>query len=385
MKRVTILSSADPRQKRGLQVVALTHAKSLRKYGYETVLYCPSLKYESYELEGVPVYTFAFQRRSSSVLNFVTMMDNCWRGWKRHFGKQEPDILHGHDYMTYYFLSKYLSKKVNKIFTVHDPMIYHHKMLGRLPQEPSLKEKMMTHIENSVYARSSKIHCISEYTLVRIADKEALASKLRIVPDWIDMDKFILPVDKGKERLKLGFGSNNFVIYTLRGLQARMGIGNLIQAFKLFKDSIPGAKLIIGGDGPLRNELEELARSLNISDSVTFLGYVPEDEVIKRYQAADIFIMPSIDGEGFGLPVLESMACGTPVLASPSCALPEVLSGKRARLFAGILPEDIAAGIMAFHRLWQVNGIDANAERQYVLDHFAEDNIIKLILDDYEP
>jgi len=384
MKRVTILSSADPRQKRGLQVVALTHAKSLRKYGLETVLFCPSTQYESFELEGVPVYTFAFQRRSSSLLNFATMMNNCWRGWKGHFGKQEPDILHGHDYMTYYFLSNYLSKKVNKIFTVHDPMIYHHRMLGRLPQGSSLKARMMTHIENTVYARSSKIHCISEYTRIRIANKEALASKLKIVSDWIDIDEFVPPVNKTQERLKFGFGSNDFVIYTLRGLQARMGIGNLIQGFKLIKDDIPCAKLIIGGKGALRNELEELVRSLDISDSVTFLGYVPEDEVVPRYQAADVVIMPSIDGEGFGLPVLESMACGTPVLATPTCALPEVLSGKRERLFSGIFPENIAAGIMSFYRHWQANGIDENVERQYVLDHFAEDKLIKLILDDYK-
>lgn len=384
MKTVTILSSADPRQKRGLQVVALTHAKSLRKYGFETVLFCPSPQYESYELEGVPVYTFAFQRRSSSVLNFITMMHNCWRGWKGHFGNREPDILHGHDYMTYYFLSRYLSGKVNKIFTVHDPMIYHHRMLNRLPPGSSLKERMMTHIENTVYARSTKIHCISEYTRIRIADKEALAPKLKIVPDWVDMDKFVLPVSKSQARLELGFRSDDFVIYTLRGLQARMGIGNLIEGFKLIKDSIPGAKLIIGGKGPLRNELEALARRLAIADSVTFLGYVPEDEVVKRYQAADVVIIPSLDGEGFGLPVLESMACGTPVLATPACALPEVLSGKRERLFSGVGPGNIAAGILSFYRVWQAGGIVADAERQYVLDRFAEDRIISLILADYE-
>ena len=45
MQRVAILSSADPRQKRGLQVVALEHAKTLRKYGFETLIFCPSLLY----------------------------------------------------------------------------------------------------------------------------------------------------------------------------------------------------------------------------------------------------------------------------------------------------------------------------------------------------
>ena len=383
MKKITILSSADPRIKRGLQVVALTHAKSMRKRGFDAVVYCPSDKYESFELEGVPVYTFAFQRRNSAMLNFATMMSNCWNGWSNHFGKQEPDVLHGHDYMTYYFLTQYLSGKVKKIFTVHDPMIYHHRMLGTLPRGWSLKEKMMTHIENSVYARSEKIHCISDYTRVRITNHEALASKIRIVPDWIDMDIFVLPVNRELVRSEVVPNPNDFNIYTLRGLQSRMGLDNLIQAFSLLKDRIPHAKLVIGGKGPLRSELEQLAKDLGLSDSVTFLGYVPDDEVVKRYQAADVVIMPSIDGEGFGLPVLEAMACGTPVLATPICAFPEVLSGKRERLFSGILPEDVASGIMSFYRLWKEKGIDANAERNYVLDHYSEKNIMNLILEDY--
>lgn len=384
MQRVAILSSADPRQKRGLQVVALEHAKTLRKYGFETLIFCPSLQCESYEMEGVPVYTFAFRRQGHSAFNFIRMIFNCWRGWKKHFGDQEPDVLHGHDYMTYYFLSFYLSEKVKKIFTVHDPMVYHHKMLKRLPEKPSLKEKMMAHIENAVYARSMKIHCISEYTRERIANKEALAAKLKIVPDWIDMDKFVLPVDRDAVRRKFAYGETDFIIYTLRGLQERMGIGNLIQAFKSLKGRIPGAKLVIGGKGPLRGELEALACRLELGGDVTFLGYVPDEEVVLRYQAADVFIMPSLDGEGFGLPVLEAMACGTPVLASPTCALPEVLQGKPERLFAGVLPEDIAAGIASFHNSWRESSVNGVVERQYVLAHFAEDTIVKLLLEDYQ-
>ena len=133
MKKIAILSSADPRIKRGLQVVALTHAKSMRKYGLDAVIFCPSEKYEAYELEGVPVYTFAFTKGRYSALNFVRMMVACWRGWTKHFGGKEPDVLHGHDPMTYYFLSQYLSRNVRKIYTVHDPFIYHHRMLGTLP------------------------------------------------------------------------------------------------------------------------------------------------------------------------------------------------------------------------------------------------------------
>lgn len=383
VKRIVILSSADPRIKRGLQVVALTHAKSMRKYGLDAVIFCPSEKYEAYELEGVPVYTFAFTKGRYSALNFVKMMVACWRGWTKHFGEKEPDVLHGHDPMTYYFLSQYLSQNVRKIFTVHDPFIYHHRMLGTLPSGMSLKEKMMTHIENMDYAKSAKIHCISEYTRIRIVNRESLKEKIRIVPDWIDMDLFVLPADRSSVRTELAIAPHEFIIYTLRGLQARMGLGNLIQAFSQLSARLPHARLIIGGKGALRSELERQAQELGVAGRVTFLGYVPDAEVVKRYQVADVVIMPSLDGEGFGLPVLEAMACGTPVLATPVCALPEVLHGKRERLFSGIDPEDIASGILKFHQLWQEGKINANAERNYVLEHYSEAVILRTILDDF--
>lgn len=384
MKKIVILSSADPRIKRGLQVVALTHAKSLRNRGYDAVLYCPSAHYEAYVLEGVPVYTFAFQKGRYSMVNFAKMLYSCWRGWRMHFGKQEPDVLHGHDPVTYFFLAQYLSRNVRKIFTVHDPFVYHHRMLGTLRSGGSLKEKMMTYIENKIYEHSAMIHCISEYTRIRIVHHEELAFKIRIVHDWVDMETFVLPGNKELVRSEFAIAPQEFIIYTLRGLQARMGLGNLIQAFSLLKESIPCARLIIGGKGALRNELEQMVNKLGMADVVTFLGYVPDEEVVKRYQAADVVIMPSIDGEGFGLPVLEAMACGTPVLATPACALPEVLSGKKERLFSGLLPADIAAGILAYYQLWLNGKIDAREERSYVLANFSEASILKLILDDYK-
>ncbi len=383
MKKVVILSSADPRIKRGLQVVALTHAKSMRKYGLDAVIYCPSEKCEAFEVEGVPVYTFAYTKSPYSSLNFVAMLLSCWRGWKKHFGGQEPEVLHGHDPMTFYFLAQYLSGKVKKIYTVHDPFVYHHRMLGTLPSGMSLKVRMMAHIENTVYACSEKIHCISEYTRVRIENREKLSDKIRIVPDWIDMDIFVLPTNRAFVRPEFNIAPPEFIIYTLRGLQARRGLGNLIQAFSLLKESIPSVRLVIGGKGALRNELEQMASDLGVADRVTFLGYVPDEEVVKRYQAADVVIMPSIDGEGFGLPVLEAMACGVPVLATPVCALPEVLRGKQDRLFSGTQPEDIASGIMTYYRLWLEGKIDPNEERNYVRENFSEASILQLILDDY--
>jgi len=71
---------------------------------------------------------------------------------------------------------------------------------------------------------------------------------------------------------------------------------------------------VIGGDGDLRHDLQELAKSLRVDHAVMFLGEVERAEMPSLYRAADVFVMPS-SGEGFGIVYLESLACGTPVIA----------------------------------------------------------------------
>jgi glycosyltransferase involved in cell wall biosynthesis len=81
--------------------------------------------------------------------------------------------------------------------------------------------------------------------------------------------------------------------------------------------------------GPKDRRYPEAARraaSLGIEDAVTWLGYLPDEELLSEYQHADVFVQPSWY-EGFGLPVLEAFACGTPVICSNKGSLPEVSGG----------------------------------------------------------
>lgn len=83
-------------------------------------------------------------------------------------------------------------------------------------------------------------------------------------------------------------------------------------------------RLILTGDKT--NELSRLAGTLNISERLVFLGYVPEDDLPSIYRGALAVMLVSLY-EGFGIPVIESMACGIPVMASNVSALPEISGG----------------------------------------------------------
>ena len=99
------------------------------------------------------------------------------------------------------------------------------------------------------------------------------------------------------------------------------------------------AKLLIVGDGPLRNRYERLVAKLDLCDNVHFIGYIERDTLIKHYRSSHIFIFPSCS-EGLPKVVMEAMACGKPVIASDIPGVRELVEHGSNGL---LVPEETAA------------------------------------------
>jgi len=128
-----------------------------------------------------------------------------------------------------------------------------------------------------------------------------------------------------------------------------MGLENLIEAFGLFIKKNPDAFLLIAGKGPEKQKLEEISHKLKLLSKIKFLGFVDEEKLPLYYRAVDVFVLPTIKLEGFGLVILESFAIGCPVLGTPVGAIPEVLENfDRSFILKSTRPEDIAGGIEKF-------------------------------------
>ena len=78
---------------------------------------------------------------------------------------------------------------------------------------------------------------------------------------------------------------------------------------------MPEVEFVIAGDGPDKKPLLDLVIKLGIENSVKFVGKVTDEEKIKLYQKAWVFVNPSLI-EGWGITTIEANACGTPVVAS---------------------------------------------------------------------
>jgi len=94
-----------------------------------------------------------------------------------------------------------------------------------------------------------------------------------------------------------------------------------------------------------------MTEELKLQDNVKFLGFIKEQDLVKYYQAADLFVLPTLAYEGFGLVTLEALACGTPVLGTPAGATPEILNKiNKSYILDSNEPEAISQGIINFIR-----------------------------------
>ncbi len=114
------------------------------------------------------------------------------------------------------------------------------------------------------------------------------------------------------------------VLITAGSMLRQKGQGHLIRALKEIKNQVPGAKLVILGEGNLRSYLEQLAADLELKDWVLLPGF--ESNPFKFISRSSVFVMPSLF-EGFPNALVEAMACGVPVIASDCPAGPrEILA-----------------------------------------------------------
>ena len=91
-----------------------------------------------------------------------------------------------------------------------------------------------------------------------------------------------------------------------------MGLETLLRALARLDGE---TRLVIAGRGSLGAALEKLSVALGIGSRVRFLGRVPDAELVDWYRAADLFVLPTVAYEGFGMATLEALASGRPVVA----------------------------------------------------------------------
>ncbi|MCK4592758.1 glycosyltransferase family 4 protein [Candidatus Parcubacteria bacterium] len=149
----------------------------------------------------------------------------------------------------------------------------------------------------------------------------------------------------------LSLDSNNPYILFVGQIQPRKNLIRLIEAFETIKsrrnEKSSSLKLIIaGGKGWMADKTYEKAKKSKFSEDIIFLGKVSGEDLVKLYQNALMFVLPSLY-EGFGLPVLEAMSYGVPCIVSDNSSLSEIVDD-HALLVNAKSSDDIAQKINMF-------------------------------------
>ena len=143
---------------------------------------------------------------------------------------------------------------------------------------------------------------------------------------------------------KLGI-KKSFILYT--GVwRSHKNLPRLIKAFEILrkKYNLDLNLVITGKEDPYYPEVIKTVRDSNLEEDVILTGLVPEEELVTLYNAAKVYVCPSLY-EGFGLSPLEAMQCGTPVATSNAACLPEVCGEENAMFFDPYDVNDMAEKI----------------------------------------
>lgn len=141
---------------------------------------------------------------------------------------------------------------------------------------------------------------------------------IKVIPNFIDFRRFSRT---NKEHFKMAIApqGEKILIHTSNFRRVKR-VDDVVRMFALVHERVP-AKLLMIGDGPRRQEAEQLARDLGVAHDVRFLG--KQQAIEELLAVADLFVMPS-ESESFGLAALEAMACQVPVISSNAGGIPEV-------------------------------------------------------------
>jgi len=168
-----------------------------------------------------------------------------------------------------------------------------------------------------------RVVVISEFTARVVEESGVERERIQMVFPAIDLERFAGEVDRDQVRRTCGWEGHR-VVLSIGRLVERKGQDTVIRSLPQVAVAVPEVRYAIGGEGPFRERLEDLARAAGVAERVEFLGFVEEAQLPGLYAAADVFAMVSReileagDVEGFGIVYLEANAAGLPVIGGRS-------------------------------------------------------------------
>lgn len=217
------------------------------------------------------------------------------------------DIVHTQTEFALGLIGKYVAHqlKIPAIHTYHTMYedYLHYVLNGHLLRPYHVKQFTNVYLKNmdGVIAPSKRVEALLKRYKVDIP--------MRVIPTGVDVNSLNKAANIDM-RQELGIPANAPVLLTLSRVAEEKKIDRILNAMPEIIDEFPETRLVIAGDGPDMEILQEQVERLTLEDNVIFTGDVPHDDVGSYYKMADLFVSAS-DTETQGLTYIEALASGT--------------------------------------------------------------------------
>ncbi len=230
----------------------------------------------------------------------------------------QPQVVHGHDWLVAHTATTIKETyEIPLVATIHATEAGRHQgwLPGPLNKAVHTVEWWLTYEARRVITCSSHMR----WEVTRLFDLPP--ASVDVIPNGIDLTHWDVPVDVVAQARRTYGAGGPLLMFTGR-LEWEKGCHTLLDAVPRLRRRHPGLRLVVAGEGSKAGELRAHAKRLRLGRSVSFLGWVPPDELAALAAAADVAVVPSIY-EPFGLVALEAAASGTPIVVGDTGGLRE--------------------------------------------------------------
>lgn len=281
----------------GHQVHFITYSQPARLDFFSENLFYHEVAINQYPLFDFPPYETALASKLVDVVRFEGL-----------------DLLHVH-YAIPHASVAFLAKQILETYGINIPVV---TTLHGTDITLVGKDKSFSPVVTFSINKSDGVTTVSENLREQTLDYFDITNDIKVIPNFIDLQRFH---NKNHEHFKKAIAPNQerIIVHTSNFRKVKR-VEDVVRIFHKVTQKVP-SKLLMVGDGPERRNAEELARELDITDCIRFLG--KQDAIEEILSIADLFLMPS-GSESFGLAALEAMACKVPVVSSNTGGLPEL-------------------------------------------------------------
>ncbi len=339
----------------GQEIRILEESRGMLARGHQVVVLCPpeSRIFAEAKRRGIPVEALPIGRKN--LKGFFAL--------RRWLATHPADVINTHS-STDSWLAALACK------TLHDapPIVRTRHISAPIPANRASRW-LYTHAVRHVATTGESLR----QTLIR--HNRFPAKQITSVPTGIDASRFAPTADKAAMRHALGLDPARRYLGIVATLRSWKGHLFLLDAFASLAKDHPDLILLIVGEGPMRNVIEDKIAELHLADRVQLAGQQdrPEDWL----KALDVFCLPSYANEGVPQAVLQAMLTGLPIVSTPVGAITEAIADGKTGLI--VPPKDSQALAAAISRLLDdavmANSLGAQA-REDAINRFGFEHML---------